>query len=95
MKNPTFNTRPHFLLFATLLLAAAAMFQPLTAPANVTIIYGVRKAPAQQYRTSLPIGARPILIGNQRLYLSEGIYYKAAMLQGRVVYVPVDKTWQR
>ncbi len=83
------------LVLATLLLAGAVIFGREPLRANVTIVYGVAQNPVGTYIAALPIGTRPVLIGNRQLFLSNGIYYEAVMLQGRVVYRPVETTWQR
>ncbi len=62
------------------------------AEANLSARYG--RLTTVQYRTSLPIDARPVYIGRNRYYLANGIYFQPIIYQGRTVYIPVEASFQ-
>lgn len=70
------------------------LLQPVV-HANVTARYGTAPQSSINYITQLPIGSRLVYLNQKRYYLANGVYYQAAMLNGRTVFVAVDTTWQR
>ena len=80
-------------LLALFVFAAVTFSLTTPANANLSVRYGLnnRLIEGVNYFTSLPIGTRQIFQNGTSIYYNRGVYYKKAMYQGRIVYVPTGR----